>query len=429
MAASAPIQSNILAILVEAPYRSAALHASISSVYPEPQVPKNPVLGWAAFQYDNTIPKRDIPNILDLPHIRHVTSARIAIAWALQKMNIGTGDEVLIPDYHCLSMVEPVHWSGATARYYSLTDRLVVDLDDLAKSDLSRVKAILVTHFFGFPQPMHQIQVFCRARGIRIIEDCAHALFGTVDGQPIGSWGEFAAVSLMKFFPVYEGGCLASASHDLSDVILKPASLRFQTKSFLNGIERGLYYQRFPGIQLLSKLSLHLKDSIWDLYKYLRFGPKLEHFRFRDPASSEGSSGLDARWLDRSMSIPSLLLLRFLPMQRVITRRQNHYRRLQLELQDLPGVKPLFPNLPDDVVPYVFPLLVERPETIFEPLKKLGFPLFRWDSLSDELDASVHTRALNYATSLFQIPCHQELTDDDMTWMIHTLQTTIKSKA
>ncbi len=425
MVSSAANKSNIL----EAHHPIVALHASIQASYPEPHVPKHPVLGWAAFRDDNAKNKQGIPSILDLPHIRHVTSARIAIAWALQKMNIGAGDEVLIPDYHCLSMVEPVHWSGATPRYYSLTDRLAVDVDRLAQSDLSQVKAILVTHFFGFPQPMRLIHDFCQARGIRIIEDCAHAMFGNADGRPIGSWGDFAAASLMKFFPIYEGGCLASAHHDLNDVVLKPASLRFQIKAFLNGVERGLRYQRFPGIQTISRLAFLLKDKLWSLYKYLRFGRKLEDFRFQDPASSDGASGLDVRWLDRSMSKPSRLLLRTLSTQRVIAKRQQHYRRLVQELQQLPGAKPLFPDLPDDVVPYVFPLLVDRSEIIFDRLKKLGFPLFRWDSLSDELDPKTHIQALRYAEALFQIPCHQELTDDDLNWMILTLRTTLMNAA
>jgi dTDP-4-amino-4,6-dideoxygalactose transaminase len=366
------------------------------------------------------------PSVLNLPQVKLVTSARIAIALALQKMKVGAGDQVLIPDYHCLSMVEPVHWSGGTPLYYSLRDDFSIDFDQLATQDLSGVKAILVTHFFGFPQPMRAITSFCAARNIGVIEDCAHALFGSADGQPIGSWGDYAAASLMKFYPVYDGGCLASAHHDLSDIPLLHASGRFQFKSLFNSVERGLRYQRFPGIQVFSKLTLSLKDGLWSGYKKLRFRHQTQP-RFEDPAASEGSSGLDARWLNRRISLVSQCLLLGLPVERIVERRRHNYRRLALELRNLPHTRLPFPDLPEHVVPYVLPLLVEHPERVFERLKRIGMPLFRWDALSDELDPNLHAQALRYSTSLFQIPCHQELTDADLTWMIRTLHTELKA--
>ncbi|MEO8937569.1 MAG: DegT/DnrJ/EryC1/StrS family aminotransferase [Burkholderiaceae bacterium] len=394
----------------------------LSLQFPIPRVPKNPVLGWSSFSRASTsdapAPIDAIPSVLSLPNKRYVTSARVAIALALQRLGVGRGDQVLVPAYHCLSMVEPIVFCGAEPYFFPLTPTLEVPLDVLATYDLSRVRAILVTHYFGFPQAMRSICAFAKARGIPVIEDCAHAVFGKADGRPIGSWGDYAAVSLMKFFPVYDGGCLASATNELDDLVLRPPSRRFEAKALLNSIERGLFYKRFPGMQTAAKTTLAIKDAMWRGFKRMRTGSSATPYAYQDPAASEGVNGLDPAWLDRRISFASQQLVERLPIARIIARRRNNYLRLDAALRDLPDARPLFATLPDGVVPYVFPLLVERPERVFRRLKTDGVPLFRWERLWNDDAARTDPLSARYATEIFQLPCHQELTDDDLSWII-----------
>jgi dTDP-4-amino-4,6-dideoxygalactose transaminase len=116
------------------------------------------------------------------------------------------------------------------------------------------------------------------------------------------------------------------------------------------------------------------------------------------------------------------LLIRWLPIERVIDKRRHNYQRLARELGGIGGAKALFPELPADVVPYVFPLLIDRPAVVFERIRRAGMPVFRWESLSSDLDPVLHAVSLHYAGALFQVPCHQELTDEDLAWMIATLR-------
>ncbi len=401
----------------------------LSLKFPDPLVPKNPVLGWSSFSRDSSTDRhRDVldracdrstfPSVLALPHKQYVTSARVAIALALQRLGVGAGDRVLVPAYHCLSMVEPIVFCGATPLFFPLTPRLEVPLDALRALDLAGVKAILVTHYFGFPQAMRSIVAFAQASGIPVIEDCAHAVFGSADGKPIGSWGDYAAVSLMKFFPVYDGGCLASATHALDDLALQRPSGRFEAKALLNSIERGLLYRRFPGLQTAAKTTLSVKDAMWRGFKRLRSAHGAEPFSYHDPAASEGVNGLDPSWLDRRISFASQQLVERLPVGRIIARRRRHYRRLGEALGDLPGARPLYDHLPDGVVPYIFPLWVDRPGRVFARLKNDGVPLFRWERLWDEEAMRIDPLAARYATEIFQLPCHQEITDDELGWII-----------
>ena len=392
----------------------------LSLKFPDPHVPKNPVLGWSSFSRSGSTRSASapFPSVLSLPHKRYVTSARVAIALALQRVGIGRGDLVLVPAYHCLSMVEPIVFTGAEPRFFPLTPQLEVPLATLERYDLSHVRAILVTHYFGFPQAMGALSAFARKHRIALIEDCAHAVFGMADGRPIGSWGDYAAVSLMKFFPVYDGGCLASVTDPLDDVHLQSPSPRFEAKALLNSIERGLHYQRFPGMQTAARTTLMVKDAMWRGFKRARAGRGASPFAYQDPAASEGVNGLDPTWLDRRISFASQQLVEHLPVDRIIERRRLNYLRLDAALRDLPDARPLFDHLPDGVVPYVFPLLVARPERVFRRLKTDGVPLFRWERLWNDEAATIDPLSARYATEIFQLPCHQELTDDDLTWII-----------
>lgn len=394
--------------------------------FPDPRVPKNPVLGWSSFSRSRpqspSSTGSSLPSVLSLPNKRYVTSARVAIALALQRVGVGRGDLVLVPAYHCLSMIEPIVFTGAEPRFFPLTPTLEVPLATLESYDLSRVRAIVVTHYFGFPQAMRAIGAFARRHRIAIVEDCAHAVFGMADGRPIGSWGDYAAVSLMKFFPVYDGGCLVSVVDPLDDVRLQSPSSRFEAKALLNSIERGLHYQRFPGMQTAARTALRVKDAMWRGFKRAKGGRGASPYAYQDPAASEGVNGLDPTWLDRRISFASQQLVERLPVDRIIERRRINYLRLDAALRDLPDAKPLFDRLPDGVVPYVFPLLVARPERVFRRLKVDGVPLFRWERLWNDEAALIDPLAARYATEIFQLPCHQELTDDDLGWIIERVR-------
>ncbi len=395
--------------------------------YPDPRVPKNPVLGWSSFRGAlSTDDAARYPSVLSLPHRKFVTSARVAIAIALQRLGVGAGDRVLVPAYHCLSMVEPIVFCDATPVFFALSPRLDATVATLESLDVTGVKAMLVTHYFGFPQAMGAITAFASARGIPIIEDCAHAVFGLADGRPIGSWGEYAAISLMKFFPVYDGGCLVSATRDLSGLVLQAPSLRFEMKAVFNSFERGLHYQRFPGIQAAARTALRVKDGVWDRVKRARSRGD-GAFTYHDPAASEGVNGLDPSWLDRRMSIASQQLIDHLPTGRIVSRRRVHYRRFLDAWSDLPDARPLHPTLPESVVPYVFPLHVERPERVFRRLKEEAVPIFRWERLWDEHAVRADPLSARYATEIFQFPCHQELTDDDVSWMIERVRAAFRA--
>jgi len=386
--------------------------------YPKSKIPTQPILSLSSFGLLDHPKKENIPSILDSGQIKFVTSGRVAIALALKEIGIGIGHKVLIPAYHCPAMVEPVLWSGATPLFYKINADTSVNFDDiLSKLDRS-VKLLMVTHYFGFPQNLQEIKKFCEENHIYLLEDCAHAFFGEFNGKPLGSYGDYAIASSMKFFPIYEGGCLISNQNDIKQLELHSAGINFEIKSALNTLEKAFEYERLMWLKKILAFPLWTKNKIWAMLKSNK-----SVNRSIGPGSSEGGFGFDANWLSKRSSLFSQYLIRLISDQRIIERRRENYQLLLKAFGELPECRPLFPNLPDKVIPHVFPLVVNHSSIVFPLLKKAGVPIIRFgEYLWDGVDESTCAVSVHLSHNLLQFPCHQELTPEEVEWMIKQIR-------
>jgi dTDP-4-amino-4,6-dideoxygalactose transaminase len=378
-------------------------------------IPNVPVLSLAAFTGGR---RAALPSLLDGADARLVTSGRIAIGLALRALGVGAGDVVLVPAYHSPSMVPPAHWCGADVAFYRVRPDTAPDLADIeAHLAKGNVKAILATHFFGIPHDLAPLRALCDRHGVGLVEDCAHAFFGARDGVPVGSTGDYAIGSTMKFFPIYEGGCLTSRRHRL-DVTLRGAGAGFEIKAALNALEAAFAYGRLPVLRMLLALPLRLKSALWNARKARSdsgsAAPALA------PSSSDSSFEFDARWADKRSSWFSRAVLRAVSPARIVARRRRNYLDLQRALEGAPGCRPLFPRLPDGACPWMFPLLVDRPQAVFDTLQRAGVPMTRFGAtLWPGVDASVCANSADLGRRLIAFPCHQALNDAERAWL-HT---------
>lgn len=386
--------------------------SSTASPAAGPAIPLAPVLSAASFRRASGTRAR---TVLDAGAYRLVTSGRVAIALALRELGVQAGDTVLVPAYHSPSMIPPVLWRGATPVFYRVTADAGVDLDDLAARIGPETRAVMVTHYFGFPQDLAPIRALCDARGIALVEDCAHAFIGEHDGRPLGSWGDYAIASSMKFLPIYEGGALVSSRHDLRNVTLRSAGAGFEAKVALNSLEKGFAYGRLPAVRAALWLPLRAKSALWGM---LKRGRKV-HTPALAPASSDSSFDFDPRWLDKRSSLFSRTLLKAASPARIQALRRRNYGRLDEALRGLPGLRALHPHLPDGACPWVYPLLVDEPEALFQRLKARGVPLTRFAyPLWQGVDDATCPNAAMLSRRVLSLPCHQELREDELDWII-----------
>jgi perosamine synthetase len=395
-------------------YFSMMLYPNVTQPPARPLVPLAPVLSRASFGRARAAAA---PGVLTAGASRLVTSGRIAIALALREMGVGAGDTVLLPAYHSLSMVPPVLWRGAIPRFYRVGTRAEVDLDDVESLLDPTVKVLVVTNYFGFPQDLRAIRGFCDARGLLLLEDCAHCFFGEYDGLSVGSFGDYAIASSMKFFPVYEGGCLISARHPLTGVTLRSAGAGFEAKALLATLENSFAYGRLPRLRAALAPLLGLKNALWRMVKArVRAAPALA------PGSSDSDASFDPHWLDKRSSRFTRSMLRRVSGARIVALRRRNYLRLEQALGQRSGCRPLFARLPDGVCPWLFPLQVDDADAVFVRLRQAGVPLVRFaETLWAGVDAERCANSIALSRHILSFPCHQELDDAELDWMIDSI--------
>jgi perosamine synthetase len=381
-----------------------------------PLIPLAPILSASSFR--RTAGMR-WPTVLDAGNYRLVTSGRIAIALALREIGVQPGERVLVPAYHSASMVPPVLWHGAEPVFYRVRPDASVDLDDLAAHLARGVRAVMVTHYFGFPQEMAPIRALCDTYGIALIEDCAHCFIGEHGGRPVGAWGDYAIASSMKFLPIYEGGALVSARHSLNGLVLQSAGAGFEAKVLLNSLERGFAYGRLAALRAALWLPLRAKGAVWGLIKRTRSSSA----QALAPDSSDSSFNFDPGWVGKRSSLFARAMVRLAAPGRIAALRRSHYARLEAAVQGLPGVRPLHPRLPDRACPWVFPLLADDPDALFGRLIALGVPLTRFGMPQWQgVDADTCPNSAMLVRHVLALPCHQELTESEIAWLAARLR-------
>jgi len=139
------------------------------------------------------------------------TSCTHALEMSAMLLDVGPGDEVIIPAFTFVSTVNAFVLRGAKAVFADIRpDTLNLDEQKLEALITPRTKAIVPVHYAGVGCEMDVIGELAAARGIAIVEDNAHGLFATYRGRPLGTFGAMATQSFhdTKNFTCGEGGAL-----------------------------------------------------------------------------------------------------------------------------------------------------------------------------------------------------------------------------
>jgi perosamine synthetase len=147
-------------------------------------------------------------------------SGTSALFAAYYSLGLGPGDEVLVPSYTFLATASPLFLLGAVP---VLCDSGAangnVTVASLAEKITERTRAIVVTHLFGHPCDMPAILALAREHGLSIVEDASHAHGSTLDGRPVGTFGDIAVFSIgaRKLISGGMGGILLTSTPELYD--------------------------------------------------------------------------------------------------------------------------------------------------------------------------------------------------------------------
>jgi len=335
--------------------------------------------------------------------------SRYALTDAYRLCGVGKDGALLAPAYHCRTMLDPALRLGAECHLYPLEADLTVNVavvERLLAAASGRVSAVLATHFFGFTQDFRALAECCHRHGVHLVEDCSHLLPTLGDGGVLGALGRYSVWSPYKFYPCEDGGYL-QVNQDAAVPAggLVQQSAWTEVKGLARLLRRSRKAQNKAGFATLEEqLALHPTGA-------LDSGIDLDE-------STCSPSGDYLLQQERSgMSMVSRWIVRHAEVDRIKQRRRQRYLQWLRAASAWQHCRPLHADLPDDCVPYMFPLYMERPEAHFMPLKRIGVPVWRWDSMA----VSECPVASDYRLHMFQLPCHQELDDAELGWMIEAV--------
>lgn len=133
----------------------------------------------------------------------------------LKAMNIGTGDEVLVPSNTYIATALAVSYTGATPVFVEPDIRTYnIDPEKIEEKITEKTKAMMIVHLYGQPCHMESIIAIARKYNIKIVEDCAQAHGAMYKGKRVGSFGDAAGFS---FYPGKNLGALGDAGAVISD--------------------------------------------------------------------------------------------------------------------------------------------------------------------------------------------------------------------
>jgi len=200
---------------------------------------RNPFRWWKndskVLQFEQAYTKH-----LGVQHALGVTSGTTALYTAMAALEIGPGDEVILPAWTWYADYDAIVLSGALPVFAEIDESLAIDPNDIEHRITPRTKAIVPSSLQGGVADMDPITELARRHKLRVLEDFSQCVGGRYKGKFLGTIGDIAINSfqLGKTITAGEGG--AVVTHDAK---LFERAVRFHDV----GVLRAPYTEEFKG--------------------------------------------------------------------------------------------------------------------------------------------------------------------------------------
>lgn len=160
--------------------------------------------------------------IAEYKGVRHaiaVNSCTAGLHLSCLVLDLGPGDEVIVPAMTFCATVNAVIHAGATPVLVDVEPTTFnLDPEQLLQRITPRTKAIMPVHFAGRPCNMNALTAICRQHNLKIIEDCAHAIETEYGGEKAGRFGDCGVLSFYstKNIVTGEGGMILTNNSEIA---------------------------------------------------------------------------------------------------------------------------------------------------------------------------------------------------------------------
>ena len=353
--------------------------------------------------------KKYLPNWPQLIRstVTPVYRGRVALWLLCELWRLKQNDEILMPAYNCGSEIDPFVAYGAKVIFYRVKENAEIDQEDILKKCTQNTKIIYIIHYFGWPQKLDDIIRLCNEKNIKLVEDCAMALFSRHHSDYLGTKSDAALYSFRKTLPVPDGAALTLKQpvHTENFAWSRP-SVRITAKNMKPFVKTTAFslLNRCHLLQLLrkNKLKSFLKSN--QSASYSDPHPDMPHdYYFNQNLKNLNMSRIAAGMLHRTN--PDM----------IVEKRRQNYQVLLDETRNLPNTAPLFNHLPKGVCPLGFLLKVKKRKFIVDSLRAYGINAYPWwEGYHQKFDWTEFPEARQLKDNLLYLPINQNLNEKHM---------------
>lgn len=324
------------------------------------------------------------------------SSGRDSLKLIIRILDLTQHDEVLLPSYLCGDILRPFKEENVGFAFYRVNADLSVSIGDIKKKIKSNTKALLIIHYFGYPQAIKEIQKLTKEHSLYLIEDTAQSFLTKYNGQFLGSAGDLAFTSFRKYLPVLDG----------SLVLLNREEINNSFK-----------WARPSPTHIFYLCLRYLGMSFKNLYLKAYFVPKplfLWLFTKADEMLNEYPKPAKISALSES-------LLHKLDFDSITMKRRGNFQYL-LDNWHFDIAQPLFNELPAGVCPLGFPVLAkDRDHVKQELIKRKVYPPIHWN-LPLEIDEDEFSVSWEISQTILTIPIDQRYELKDMHYILRQME-------
>ncbi len=147
------------------------------------------------------------------------TNGTAALHVAMTGLDIGPGDEVIVPSYSFIASSFAIVQAGAIPVFCDVSEDHTIDPAEIESHITKRTKAIVVVHLYGVVCDMDPILRIASEHGLKVVEDCAQCFGGEYRGKKVGTLGDVGCFSFCQskhFTTGGEGGMVVTDDEPLA---------------------------------------------------------------------------------------------------------------------------------------------------------------------------------------------------------------------
>ena len=143
--------------------------------------------------------QRLLEDLYDVDHVFLTTSCTAALELSSIALDIGPGDEVIVPSYTFVSTASAYLRSGARIVFADIhEDTLMIDVEDVESKITDKTRVIVPVHYGGWSADMDELTNLCQVNEIDLVEDSAQGLGSSIGGEILAPWVKWVVFHFMK---------------------------------------------------------------------------------------------------------------------------------------------------------------------------------------------------------------------------------------